>query len=336
MVGRLGRTRSCDVLPSDDRDYYHGYDSPRHTRAQLHPDSDSDSNVEDDFLVKDEENLYTFEVNSSLQSNQVLIRAQSDTSWDQYRKPPWKVKQTRSWNEETEHKLLDARYRLDDRDIDKAMGIIQKQFPNIGGLQDTSVVAVAYMQNISDNYKGKFIQIQHNGHNHWVTITNLRCDPGHIKVYDSFYRNPTSRTRIDISCLVSWTDVQFFLDLPRYQKQRCKGDCGLFAIAAMVALAYGSDPSDEVLDWSRMRRHLVECFSAGRLDRFPGRNESSDDSPVEFLEEKSLVVLLCSSCRIAFGRTDMVVKCSVCMKTCHGGRNCTNKDGSCKVCSSLC
>jgi hypothetical protein len=36
---------------------------------------------------------------------------------------------------------------------------------------------------------------------------------------------------------------KIIVDVSQFQRQRNESDCGLFAVAAMVALAHGSDPS---------------------------------------------------------------------------------------------
>ncbi|XP_069140966.1 LOW QUALITY PROTEIN: protein mono-ADP-ribosyltransferase PARP14-like [Argopecten irradians] len=246
---------------------------------------------------------------------------------------------SKSYPEILEHKManniLSPRYRLEDTEIDKAMRIIKKQCPYIGGLQDASVVALASVQNISDKFQGDFIQICHTGHNHWVTITNLQCQrsKGHVKVYDSFYRNPTSRLILDLTSLIKPKPLSFTLELPMYQKQNFKGDCGLFAIAAMVSLANGNDPSDIVWNCSKMRGHLVECISLDKFTEFPVSRDNKDAIPDEnFLEQKVFHIYLCVSCRQALLKRDTQVKCGHCGERCHDRKDCVDDDKLCGQC----
>ena len=50
-------------------------------------------------------------------------------------------------------------------------------------------------------------------------------------------------------------------------KQEGVNDCGIFAIAAATALAFGSAPVQ--LQQSGMRDHILKCFEDGTMIPFP-------------------------------------------------------------------
>ena len=52
-------------------------------------------------------------------------------------------------------------------------------------------------------------------------------------------------------------------------KQYGGTECGLYAIATMVCLAFGDDPTTVVFDQSMLRSHLGECYTKKHLEPFP-------------------------------------------------------------------
>ena len=57
--------------------------------------------------------------------------------------------------------------------------------------------------------------------------------------------------------------------LANTHKQAGSDDCGLFAAAYCTSLAYGQNPSAFVYDQSLMRKHLVLCLEAKKMEPFP-------------------------------------------------------------------
>ena len=52
-------------------------------------------------------------------------------------------------------------------------------------------------------------------------------------------------------------------------KQRNTSDCGIFAIANIVALLFKKDPLSITFDAKDMRSHLLACLEKGQLTPFP-------------------------------------------------------------------
>ena len=63
-------------------------------------------------------------------------------------------------------------------------------------------------------------------------------------------------------------------------KQHGSTVCGLYAIATLVCLAFGEDPTTVVFDQDMLRSHLGECFMNKGLELFPvikkRRNSTKD------------------------------------------------------------
>ena len=62
---------------------------------------------------------------------------------------------------------------------------------------------------------------------------------------------------------------QITIVMKKLQRQDGSADCGLFAIAVMTSLAHKEDPSTVTYDQSKMRHHLLECFSTKLVTHFP-------------------------------------------------------------------
>ena len=70
---------------------------------------------------------------------------------------------------------------LNDSFINAAQCLISDRFPRINGLQNT-ILGQSMSYEIK---KGEFVQIFHNGHGHWITISTYGCESGFGNVFDS-------------------------------------------------------------------------------------------------------------------------------------------------------
>ena len=62
---------------------------------------------------------------------------------------------------------------------------------------------------------------------------------------------------------------QITIVMKKFKRQDGSANCGLFAIAMMTLLAHKEDPSAVTYDQSKMRQHLLECFSTKLVTPFP-------------------------------------------------------------------
>lgn len=103
------------------------------------------------------------------------------------------------------------------------------------------------------------MQIIHTCGNHWILASNIGCEEGRVKVYNSFYKSvdeqrPPCFTRQTI-CVVD------------SQKPDGGVDCDVFAIATATSLAHGVHLA--TFDQSAMRKDLLDCFTLGVMTIFP-------------------------------------------------------------------
>ena len=78
------------------------------------------------------------------------------------------------------------------------------------------------------------------------------------------------------------------------QKQTGSSDCGLFCIAVMTSLVHKEDQSAVKYDQSKMRQHLVDCYSSKCPMPFP-KFVMLHNSTLE-----CCIIKLCKLCQIVF------------------------------------
>ena len=86
--------------------------------------------------------------------------------------------------------VITCGYRLNDKHINFALGILKAQFPTIEGLKLTIL-----QSRFKFDSSKHIVQVLHVHGDHWITISNLRCDSSRIVVYDSVYSSIDTRVK---------------------------------------------------------------------------------------------------------------------------------------------
>ena len=129
-----------------------------------------------------------------------------------------------------EKNILDGN-KLTGIPINKALGIIKQQFPNIQGLQSTLL-----------QYKGRKsvtkdqVQVIHDRGDHWIVASNVGCKRKEVNIYDSVYSSVNKETEKVVFNIFNGGS-KMTINMRPFQKQSGGADCGLFALAAVTALA---------------------------------------------------------------------------------------------------
>ncbi len=76
---------------------------------------------------------------------------------------------------------------LNDNVIAASQEIVAQQFPHIEGLQPTTLQQIQGAGGFKC-HGGEFVQILNVSNCHWCVVSTVRCQPGHINVYDTMYR----------------------------------------------------------------------------------------------------------------------------------------------------
>ena len=147
------------------------------------------------------------------------------------------------------------------------------------GFQDTCLgLTMAF-----DIQCGEFIQILHDGHGHWLTISSIGAskEVTEIFVYDSTYPSIGTYTKKLIAALVSSQEKKIVIKMMNVQLQAGGCDCGLFAIAFATGLANGIQPGECSFKLDAMRRHksvivlALDSFVEDRTAGHPPANYGS-------------------------------------------------------------
>ncbi len=90
-------------------------------------------------------------------------------------------------------------------------------------------------------------------------------------IYDSLHFDSKNSEHViaNICSLVMTQNPSITYIVQSCQRQGNGYDCGVFAIAFAVSLAFGENPSKLVYDPAKLRNHLKICFSSHTLKPFP-------------------------------------------------------------------
>ena len=197
---------------------------------------------------------------------------------------------------------------LSDTVIGAAQLLIMQKFPRIAGLQDPAVHKTLSFQIL----RGEFVQIIIVGDCHWCTVSNIGCDDGVVKVYDSMYSSVSSTTMKLIASLVFSPAEQLVVKMMDVGKQSNGSDCGVLAIAFAYDICNGDDPCTVKYDHRSIRRHLADFLEECCLSRFPVVGERRSIG----VRHTQSVDLHCS-CRLPEEEDDKMAECDLCKTWYH-------------------
>ena len=161
--------------------------------------------------------------------------------------------------------LLTPTAWLTDSIIDASQKLLLQKMPSNTGFQSITLGRTLYFE-VQSN---EFVQILHNGHGHWLTISTVGMTHPEVCVYDSMYPTTSTHVKHQIASLLATTQNTIRLRHMDVQMQSGGYDCGLFAIAFATALVHGEQPGRFLFDQDKMRHHLLKCLQEGELTPFP-------------------------------------------------------------------
>jgi len=217
---------------------------------------------------------------------------------------------------ESEKDIIESGDWLTDNVIDAAQKILAAQFKarfGEAGFQSVSLGSTFAFAVESD----KFVQVLHNGYNHWLTISSVGTTPGQMLVYDSMYSSAGEATKQQIACLMRTTEPNVTLTFTDVQMQAGGSDCGVFALAFATAICFGHSPGKFQFDQQRMRTHLIECLEKKQFTMFPIRKERRQGSKIKATQTVPVHCI----CRMPYIKQASMIQCSHC-KLWYHGRHC--------------
>ena len=196
---------------------------------------------------------------------------------------------------------------LTDEHIDHAQSLLLKQYPLTRGLYSV----LAFEGRNCKVHRGlkNVVQIINLGGKHWLTVSNIGCEPNQVKVYDSLYHKlpDSGRQKFarSVAMLINTNISNMSVQWVDMSKQKGSADCGLFAIASAVSLCHGQNPSECAFDQTVMREHLVLCFNCDEIAIFPSSPRNAGATVTEVID------LFCH-CRMPYVSSSFMVECSKC------------------------
>ena len=169
--------------------------------------------------------------------------------------------------------------RLTDVVITASSILVKEQFPDLDGFQLTNY---SETENRFSPVETDSIQF-HFFNNHWVTSQLV---DEKVIVYDSNFTQavgipPTLQKQLKEIYRSQIQEETLRVDIAPVQQQRGVSDCGVFAIAFAISLAYGDQPQTQLYTQSKMRKHLVDCLDSHYFTPFQSlhkRTRSHDES----------------------------------------------------------
>ena len=217
---------------------------------------------------------------------------------------------------ESEKDVIESGDWLTDSIIDAAQKILAVQFKarfGEAGFQSVGLGSTFAFAVESD----EFVQVLHNGRNHWLTASSVGTAPGQMLVYDSMYPSAGQATQQQIACLMMVTEPNLTLTFADVQMQAGGSDCGVFALAFATAICFGHSPGQFHFYQQRMRTRLIECLEKKRFSMFPIRKERRQGSKIK----ASQTVPVHCICRMPWIKQASMIQCSHC-KLWYHGRHC--------------
>ena len=154
---------------------------------------------------------------------------------------------------------------LTDTVIDAAQELLKERFPEIGGLQRTTLgQTLSYAVE-----RGEFVQILNIRGNHWITTSSVGCSPNHLNIYDSIPDGDiSSRAKLQIAALLCTGAKAITLKFPDVQIQHGLSDCGFVFYCICNNIMYWI--SQQKLSMIKENLEIISCsvFNAD-LTPFP-------------------------------------------------------------------
>ena len=168
---------------------------------------------------------------------------------------------------------------------------------------------------------GSYLQVLHNGRDHWVTIEIVSEEE--VRIYDSLFTKPNYCIIKQITSILRSRHHQVQLLLEKVQFQRNTVDCGVYAIAFLTDLCHKIDPSAcRYAESKVLRNHLINCFQEGIMTPFPS-SASTKSRPT------TMNINLYCSCRMPYAlehvktqhvpsdEDTQMIQCTICDKWYH-------------------
>ena len=167
--------------------------------------------------------------------------------------------------------VLQEGKQLDDKIMAGVGMILESQFPELPPFQPT-----LYTQALENLHPAKETSFFfHNFSNHWA-VSHL--SQGRVYLYDSLQPKkimPELQKQLATLYGHVGSDRKLQVFMPLVQLQRGGADCGCFAVAFVVSLLFGDDPTSLLYSQKEMRGHLEDCLQSELFTPFPASEKKA-------------------------------------------------------------
>jgi hypothetical protein len=193
---------------------------------------------------------------------------------------------------------------LNDRLMYAAMLLLKDQFKHIHGFRDPIMVSA-----LRCNFPGDvFVQVVFHGSDHWITVSNMHCRPGVVRIYDSMHLFLSVTVKQQLAALCQSSEAVLTMQSMNVARQVGTGDCGLLAIAYATSLCLGQDPVNVIYEQNKLRPHYLNCLNNGRMETFPVIVKRTVRNPVAFQIAERVHCI----CRQLYVRGCRMIQCNSC------------------------
>ncbi|OWA55404.1 hypothetical protein BV898_19790 [Hypsibius exemplaris] len=186
---------------------------------------------------------------------------------------------------------------IDDEVVNTAMSVLSLQFPDVAGFRSSlffnlpadigSLDANGYKAALHQFRSSKMgwdlvftnrlsaaanrqIQLLFVNGNHWITVSNIHgLTQNEVLIYDSLPSVYDHNFALQVASVFRMEADEMKLIFPPMGRQPNFNDCGAFAVAAAVALAFKERPEAGNFEPRSVRQHLIECLGNRRFSLIP-------------------------------------------------------------------
>ena len=112
--------------------------------------------------------------------------------------------------------------------------------------------------------------------NYWILLSTMQCSDDSVKVYDSAFHSHPKEVLLSIVKALVTDEKTLKVSIMDTEMQPTPNNCGIFAIAMMVTIAYGDEPCYSNYQHSVMHNHLSQCFEDKLLVPFSSSPSMKD------------------------------------------------------------
>ena len=149
------------------------------------------------------------------------------------------AKKQKTGNKEVDEIIVGK--ELSDLHINMAQNLLKAQFPEFNGFRSMLLQEKELPVQFIDDVKNKVQIIHCNKRHHWIVATTVKYKNSQVLVIDSFYKSLDDETKGTV-CQLFQCEIPPVIKIVNPQRQKGGKDCGLFAIAFAMAIAFGENP----------------------------------------------------------------------------------------------